>query len=318
MDFWERLCISIGAVVCIYFGVKLILFSRILFPKVWFPLPNSFFTSMGEWAVVTGASESIGRAYAFALAERGMNVVIISRTKANLDKVAEEIGHSTGRKVKVIVADFTKEDVFDQIEEELKEMNIGVLVNNVGMIVSAYPGKFLEPANLEQIIPKLINCNVKTLAKMCKIILPGMVNRGAGLIINMSSGVASVRFPLYTLYAASKVFVDRFSQSLQAEYKEKGIIIQAVAPFSISTRMTFYQQTNAFVLAPDEFVKLSLQYLRAGDKIYGSISHTFMGWLLGMIPDWIRFSESLQNNFQVTIRELLPKLENGNQQPQIQ
>lgn len=314
MGFWEFFCISLGAIVSAYFGVKLILFSRMLFPSVWFPLPKSFFTSVGEWAVVTGASEGIGRAYAFALAERGMNVVIISRTKANLDKVAKEIGETTGRKAKVVVADFTREDGFGRIEDELKEMNVGVLVNNVGMVVNAIPSKFLETAHLDQIITRLINCNVKTVAKMCKIILPGMVNRGKGVVINVSSGVASVPLPQYTLYSASKVFVDRFSQALQAEYKEKGIIIQAVAPFGVSTRMTFYQPTSALILAPEDFVKSSLQYLQAGDKIYGSISHTVVGWLLRTIPDWMLFSETMQNNLQEYVQEALQKTKNGSTQ----
>lgn len=307
MDFWELLCISLGAAVSVYFGVKLILFSRMLFPSVWFPLPKSFFTSMGEWAVVTGATEGIGRAYAFAMAERGMNVVIISRTKANLDRVAKEIGETTGRKVKVVIADFAKDDGFDQIEHELKEMNIGVLVNNVGMVVSVIPKKFLEPANLDQIIPELINCNVKTMAKMCRVILPGMVNRGKGIVINVSSGVASVPIPQYTLYSASKVFVNRFSQALQAEYKDKGIIIQAVAPFSVSTRMTFYQATSAFVLTPEDFVNSSLQYLQAGDNTHGSICHTLVGSLIQTIPDWLLFSEFMQNNMQEYVKDALQK-----------
>lgn len=295
MDVWELLCTSLGAIVAVYFGIKLLLFSWMLFPSVWFPLPKSFFPSLGEWAVVTGASEGIGRSYAFALAEKGMNVVIISRTKANLDKVAKEIGDKTGQKIKVLVADFTREDCFAPLEDELKEMNIGVLVNNVGMVMNALPCKFLESENLDQNIIKLINCNVKTMAKMCKIILPGMVNRGKGVIINVSSGVGCVPFPLYTLYSGSKVFVNRFSQGLQAEYKEKGIIIQAVTPFSVSTRMTYHQETSAAVLLPENFVSSSLQYLRVGDRVYGSISHTLMGCLLEKIPDWMLSTNFMQD-----------------------
>ncbi|GLD54123.1 testosterone 17-beta-dehydrogenase 3-like isoform X2 [Lates japonicus] len=227
-----------------------------LFPKQWFPLSKTFFTSMGEWAVVTGASEGIGRAYAFALAEQGMNVVIMSRTKATLDQVAKEIGDKTGRSVKVIVTDFVKENVFGEIEDQLKDLNIGVLVNNVGILPSFIPCKFLECAELDQTITKVLNCNVKTMAKMCKIILPGMENRGKGVILNISSGIASVPFPLYTLYASSKVFVERFSRGLQIEYEDKGIIIQAVAPFGVSTRMAGYQKTNLVTLSPDDsFVK---------------------------------------------------------------
>lgn len=177
MDLMELFFTSLGAAVVVYYGVKLLLFSKMLYPKKWFPLPKCFFTFMGEWAVVTGASEGIGRAYAFALAEQGMNVVIMSRTKVTLDQVAKDIRDATGQTVKVVVTDFTKENVFSEVEDQLKDLNIGVLVNNVGMLPSFIPCKFLESTELDQTITRMINCNVKTIVRMCKIILPGMVNR---------------------------------------------------------------------------------------------------------------------------------------------
>ncbi|XP_049908002.1 17-beta-hydroxysteroid dehydrogenase type 3 [Epinephelus moara] len=303
MDLMELFFISLGTAVIVCYGVKLLLFSRILFPKMWFPLSKSFFTSMGEWAVVTGASEGIGRAYAFALAEQGMNVVIMSRTKVALDQVAKEIGDTTGQKVKVIITDFIQENVFSEIEDQLRDLNIGVLVNNVGVLPSYVPCKFLESAELDQTITRVINCNVKTVAKMCKIILPGMEKRRKGVILNISSGAASVPFPLYTLYAASKVFVERFSQGLQAEYKDKGIIIQAVAPFGVSTRMVDYQKTNMMTLSPEDFVKSSLQYLRAGDKTHGSVCHILLGWLLQSIPSKVLYAEYVLHSLQDYVKK---------------
>ncbi|XP_033476201.1 17-beta-hydroxysteroid dehydrogenase type 3 [Epinephelus lanceolatus] len=303
MDLMELFFIPLGTAVIVCYGVKLLLFSRMLFPKMWFPLSKSFFTSMGEWAVVTGASEGIGRAYAFALAEQGMNVVIMSRTKEALDQVAKEIGDTTGQKVKVIITDFIQENVYSEIEDQLRDLNIGVLVNNVGVLPSYIPCKFLESAELDQTITRVINCNVKTVAKMCKIILPGMEKRRKGVILNISSGAASVPFPLYTLYAASKVFVERFSQGLQAEYKDKGIIIQAVSPFGVSTRMVDYQKTNMMILSPEDFVKSSLQYLRAGDKTHGSVCHILLGWLLQSIPSKVLYAEYVLHSLQDYVKK---------------
>ncbi|XP_068167995.1 17-beta-hydroxysteroid dehydrogenase type 3 isoform X4 [Antennarius striatus] len=273
MDLKELFFISLGTAVIVYFGGKLLLFSRMLFPKICFPVSKSFFTSMGEWAVVTGASEGIGRAYAFAMAEQGLNVVLMSRTKVKLDQVAKEI------------------------------------INNVGMLPSMIPCKFLETAELDQTILKVINCNVKTVAKMCKIVLPRMENRRKGVIVNVSSGTASLPFPMYTLYAATKVFVERFSQGLQAEYKSKGIIIQAVAPFGVSTRMTAYQETNMVTLTPEDFVKSSLQYIRAGDKTHGSICHIVMGWLLQIIPLKILYAEPLLYSLQDYVKKKVAQRE---------
>uniref|UniRef100_A0A3Q4ACI3 Uncharacterized protein n=1 Tax=Mola mola TaxID=94237 RepID=A0A3Q4ACI3_MOLML len=303
MDLMDSLFISLGAAVTIYYGVKVLLFTGLLFPKFWFPLPQSFFSSMGEWAVVTGSSEGIGRAYALELAERGMNIVIMSRTKETLDQVAQKIRDTTGKKVKVIVTDFTKEDVFTEIEDQLKALNIGVLVNNVGILPSTIPSKFLDMEELDQIITKVINCNVKTGAKMCKIVLPGMTKRGKGVILNVSSGVASIPFPLYNLYAASKVFVERLSQGLQAEYKDKGIIIQAVAPFGVSTRLANYPKTNMVNMSPEDFVKCSLQYLAAGDKTYGSIWHMIMGWILQTVPLKVLHAECVLRGIQDYVKK---------------
>ncbi|KAF7200499.1 17-beta-hydroxysteroid dehydrogenase type 3 [Nothobranchius furzeri] len=307
MDLMELIFILLGAAICVYYGWKLLLFSRMLFPKRCFPLSETFFTSMGDWAVVTGASEGIGRAYAFALAERGMNVVIMSRTKATLDLLAKEIGEATGQKVKVIVADFSCDNTFREIEEQLMDLNIGVLVNNVGVLPSIIPCKFLDTEKLEKTITMVINCNVKTMMKMCKVVLPDMEKRRKGLIVNISSGISTFPFPLYTLYAASKVFVERFSRCLQAEYESKGIIIQAVVPFGVSTRMAGYQKTNMVTLSPEDFVKTSMQYLRAGDKTHGSICHTALGWLMQCIPLKVLHSEFLLQHMQYYVKKKMTK-----------
>uniref|UniRef100_A0A3B4UGZ7 Hydroxysteroid (17-beta) dehydrogenase 3 n=1 Tax=Seriola dumerili TaxID=41447 RepID=A0A3B4UGZ7_SERDU len=287
MDLMELFFISLGSAVVVYYGVKLLLFTRMLFPNLWFPLSKTFFTSMGEWAVVTGASEGIGRSYAFALAEQGMSVVIMSRTKATLDQVAKEIGDKTGQRVKVIVTDFTQENVFSEIEGQLKDLNIGILVNNVGMLPSFIPSKFLDFAELDQ----------------TTIVFCFFLHRGKGVILNISSGVAFIPFPMYTLYAASKVFVERFSQGLQAEYKDKGIIIQAVSPFGVSTRMAAYQKSNLVTLSPEDFVKSSLQYIRAGDKTPGSIYHIVLGWLLQTIPLKVLHAESMQHGLKDYVKK---------------
>ncbi|KAM6965624.1 17-beta-hydroxysteroid dehydrogenase type 3 [Aplochiton taeniatus] len=303
MDFMELFLVFLGSVAVLFYGVKMLLFIRMLYPRLWFPLPKPFFTSMGEWAVVTGGSGGIGKAYASELASYGMNVVILSRTQDKLDRVAKEINESTGQEVKVIVADFTEDSMYGTIKEQLKGLNIGVLINNVGIMPSYHPCKFLQTAHLEQRITKVINCNVKAMVKMCQIVLPGMEKRGRGVIVNVSSGVACVPSPIYTMYCASKVFVERFSQGLLAEYKSKGVVIQAVAPFGVSTSMTGYQKPNLVTLTADNFVRLSLQYLTTGDKTYGSICHTLLGWLVQSVPLKILHSDTMQDSLQKYVKQ---------------
>ncbi|XP_063043098.1 17-beta-hydroxysteroid dehydrogenase type 3 [Engraulis encrasicolus] len=303
MEVLEAFFVVIGAGVVLSFILKTVSLLKVLFPKFWYPLPEDFFTSMGQWAVVTGGSEGLGRAYAFQLAQHGMNVVIISRNINKLKKTAEEIENATGKTVKVLAADFSKDNIYEAIENALEDLDIGVLVNNVGMLPTMIPCKFLDTDCLEQRVDEVVNCNTKAMMQMCRIVLPGMEQRGKGVILNVSSGIAVIPFPTYTLYTATKACVDTFSCGLQAEYKEKGIIIQALSPFGISTQMTNNTKPNHLIIAPEDFVKSSLAYLRAGDKTFGSIAFTFMGWLVQMLPIQYLHSEKMQQQLIQFVKE---------------
>ncbi|KAG1973893.1 testosterone 17-beta-dehydrogenase 3 isoform X2 [Pimephales promelas] len=282
MTLTEILFILTGTCTILVFGWKLVYLLMMLAPKLFCPLSESFFTSMGKWAVVTGGSDGIGRAYAEELSKLEL---------------------TTGGKVKVIAADFTKDDIHGHIKEIIEGLDIGILVNNVGILPSQIPCKLLETSNLEERIHAVINCNVKAMVKMCRIVLPGMQQRGKGVILNVSSGIAKIPCPLYTLYSASKVFVERFSQGLQAEYKSKGIIIQTVAPFGVSTSMTGHQKPDMVTFTAEEFVRSSLKYLRAGDQTYGSVTHTILGGIVQSIPTWVLHNEAFQHHFKEYVKE---------------
>ncbi|KYO20696.1 testosterone 17-beta-dehydrogenase 3 isoform D [Alligator mississippiensis] len=251
---------------------------------------------MGEWAVITGAGDGIGKAYCFELARRGLNIAMISRTLEKLQKVATEIEQATGRKVKVIQADFTKDYVYEAIEESLQGLEIGILVNNVGMLHNPVPCRFLNGPDIAE---NLINCNVISVTKghmigMTRIILKQMEPRQKGLILNLSSGLGTFPCPLYTLYSASKAYICTFSKALQAEYKKKGIIIQVVTPYGVSTPMTKYQKPNVIMKTAEEYVKESLEYVTFGDEIFGCLSHEILACVLQLIPLWIFHSERFQ------------------------
>ncbi|XP_019410966.1 PREDICTED: testosterone 17-beta-dehydrogenase 3 isoform X2 [Crocodylus porosus] len=241
--------------------------------------------------LITGAGDGIGKAYCFELARRGLNIAMISRTLEKLQKVATEIEQATGRKVKVIQADFTKDCVYEAIEESLQGLEIGILVNNVGMLHNPVPCRFLNGPDIAE---NLINCNIISVTKMTRIILKQMEPRQKGLILNLSSGLGTFPCPLYTLYSASKAYICTFSKALQAEYKKKGIIIQVVTPYGVSTPMTKYQKPNIIMKTAEEYVKESLDYVTFGDEIFGCLSHEILACVLQLIPLWIFHSERFQ------------------------
>ncbi|XP_075047962.1 17-beta-hydroxysteroid dehydrogenase type 3 isoform X2 [Mixophyes fleayi] len=251
----QQLFIVLGLLFCLRLALKCLGFSKYLFPRLWGVLPPSFFQSLGKWAVVTGAGDGIGKAYSIELANRGMNIVMISRTLEKMQRVAMEI------------------------------------VNNVGMLPSPHPCCFLTgPDNDES----LINCNVTSAVKMTRIILKQMKQRRKGLILNISSAFGSFPCPLYAIYSASKAFVTTFSKALQAEYKSKGIIIQAVTPYGVSTPMTKNPSTNIITKSSRDFVRESLNHVAQGSETFGCIAHAALGCIINHIPLWVIHSTRVQ------------------------
>nr|XP_020827370.1 testosterone 17-beta-dehydrogenase 3 isoform X3 [Phascolarctos cinereus] len=159
----DQLLILVGALVCLNYLLKCVKFFKYFLLRLWNPLPKSFFRSMGEWAVITGAGDGIGKAYSYELAKRGLNIVMISRTLEKLQEVAKEIEQATGSHVKIIQADFTKDDIYENIKENLQGLEIGILVNNVGMFHNYFPCHFLnEPDEVQN----LIHCNISSVVKV--------------------------------------------------------------------------------------------------------------------------------------------------------
>ncbi|XP_074872455.1 very-long-chain 3-oxoacyl-CoA reductase-like isoform X2 [Carettochelys insculpta] len=189
--------------------------------------------TFGAWAVVTGATSGIGRAYAQELARRGLNVVLISRSLQRLKQVAAEIEEQHGRSTRVIEADFTRgPEIYASIGTALQGLEIGILVNNVGMTYAAKPVNFLDVPNIDKMLSDIVNCNVLSVPQMTRIVLPQMLTRKKGVIINLSSETGRHPQPQVTVYSATKVFVDFFSRSLEAEYHSQGILVQ---PFLLSS-----------------------------------------------------------------------------------
>ncbi|XP_035864577.1 hydroxysteroid (20-beta) dehydrogenase 2 isoform X2 [Sander lucioperca] len=258
---------------------------------VWSELWHVDLRTYGQWAVVTGATSGIGKAYASELARRGLDVVLVSRSDDKLQIIAKEIDQY-GRKTRTIQVDFTDgQSIYPAIAEELQGLEIGILVNNVGMAYSDHFAYFLEIPDAEQKITQVVNCNMLSVPQMTRLVLPGMVERGTGLIINISSEAGVRPQPLLSLYSATKIFVTYFSQCLHAEYKSKGIIVQCVAPFMVSTNMTKNVSVNCFVKSSSTFASEALNTVGHSSYTSGCLSHALQATALAiLLPDWFRMS----------------------------
>ncbi|KAL5007471.1 hypothetical protein ScPMuIL_016277 [Solemya velum] len=180
----------------------------------------------GSWAVITGCTDGIGKALAQQIAAEGLNCVLISRTKSKLEDLAKELETVNKVKTMIIVADFSDGfEIYPDIQQKLEGLDIGVLVNNVGLSYP-YPEYFLELPNRDQFLKDLINVNVVSTTMMISVVLPGMAERKRGVVINVSSHAGMIPTPLISSYSATKAYVEFLTLCLESEYGSRGITFQ--------------------------------------------------------------------------------------------
>jgi short-subunit dehydrogenase len=187
-------------------------------------------SSLGT-AFITGASSGIGAVYADRLARRGYDLILVARNRQRLDALADRIGKDTGRNVEVIVADLANTAELRAVEQVLRnDSSISLLVNNAG--VGATTPLLLSDADK---MDALIALNITSLTRLTQAVAPGLIARGGGSIINISSIVAVAPELLNGVYGGSKAYVLAFTQSLHHELADEGIKVQAVLPGAIAT-----------------------------------------------------------------------------------
>lgn len=259
------------------------------------PLVNSktvdFRTKFGEWAVVTGSTDGIGKAYAKELAARNLNLILISRNLDKLEATKRELLETNPKiEVKLIQADFTKGQlIYEKIKLQLKDVAIGILVNNVGKQYT-YPMYLGEVP--EEELWDIININVGATTMMTRLVIEEMKTRKKGAIVNISSGSELQPLPLMTVYAATKVYVKSFSDAIRAEYSKFGITIQHLTPLFINTKMNAFsdrlQVSTLFVPNPTTYAKNAISTLGKVDTCSGYWAHGIQIFFTLIPPVWIR------------------------------
>jgi len=257
--------------------------------------PGKDLKKFGEWAVITGATDGIGKAYALALAKKGMSVVLISRTETKLQDVAKEINDKNydGVTTKYVVCDYSKFDdqAKHKVKEAIKDLNIGLLINNVG-VSYRYPRYFHELNDTE--VRDLTQMNVDSTTWMTRYVLDGMVQRQQkrGAIVNISSGSAMYTLPLLAQYSAAKSYIEKLSRALNAEYngnnpKLPNISVQCQIPFYVATKLAKMRK-SAMVPTPAEYVAMAMRWVGHSDCVVSPFSlHAIQGWVLDQLPDSI-------------------------------
>ena len=183
-------------------------------------------SNQNNWAVVTGASSGLGAIFADQLAKRGLSLMLTGRDQARLSEVAQRVRQiAPNVDVELIAGDLGTDAGIDDLVARLGGRAIDVLVNNAGF--GTY-GEFSEiDAGRKR---ELIAVNVDALVRLTHAVLPGMLARGRGGILNVASTIAFQPGPYQATYGASKAFVLSFSQALWAETRGSGVTVTALCP----------------------------------------------------------------------------------------
>jgi short-subunit dehydrogenase len=179
----------------------------------------------GPWAVVTGASDGIGREFAKRLAEGGVDVVLVARRGLLLDALAAELVASHGVQAWTIPADLAAEAGVEEVVARTLKLDVGLFVAAAGFGTS---GPFVE-ANLDDEL-KMIDVNCRAVASLTYAFARRFVERKRGGIVLMSSLVTFQGVPRAANYAATKAYVQSFAEALRLELKPLGVDVIASAP----------------------------------------------------------------------------------------
>ena len=232
---------------------------------------------VGSYAVVTGCTEGIGRAFAYALAKRGFNLVLISRSELKLEEVSKNIRSKHDVKIRTLARDFTtSEDVayFEEIAKQVADVDVSLLVNNVG--VDAIERFDEQPP---QAIKRLLMTNVNPLTFLTRFLLHKLADRKRSAVITVSSTAAYFGMHHMGAYAGTKAYGQLFTAALRREYRNVDML--SLHPGKVSTAMNDYMEKNVFTTTADECVEGCLDdLLRGYATSEGHVKHKVLATLM--------------------------------------
>lgn len=178
--------------------------------------------------LITGASAGLGVEFARRCAARGEEVALAARRRDRLDALAAELGD----RAHVFAIDLARPDAAVSLVNELEAegLEVSTLINNAGIGLA---GRFAEqPLDRQRM---MIDLNVRTLTELCRLVLPGMIERGRGGILNVASTAAFQAGPNMAVYYASKAFVLSLTEALHQEAKGTGVKVSCLCPGPVKT-----------------------------------------------------------------------------------
>ncbi len=245
-------------------------------------MPSRLATKYGPWAVVTGASDGIGRACAIAIAEAGVDVVLVARRKDKLEEVAAQL--DARRSSRIIVADLSTQDGVDEVLVQTRELDVGLLVAAAGFGTS---GPLLETNLGDELSMLDVNCRASLL--MARYYGERFVTRGRGGMVLMSSLLAFQGVPRAAHYAATKAYVQSLAEGLRLELAPRGVDVIASAPGPVQSG--FAARANMQMgktVTPEVVARTTLDALGSTGTVRPGFFSKFLEYSLSTLPRVLR------------------------------
>ena len=246
-----------------------------------------------EYALITGASKGIGKAIAYELAGRKINILLVARSEVLLKELAQDIKTRFGVQADYFAIDLSAPDAARHVKQQCidKNYSINILVNNAGYgLWGRFDNLTLEEQN------NMLRLNMNTLVNLCYELLPLLKTAKKAYILNVSSTAAYQAVPTLSLYAASKAFVLSFSRGLKIELKNTPVSVSCLSPgpttsdFVNRARMgtAIQKKAEQFSMTAEKVAKIAVNGMFSGKaEIIPGISNILTAKITNFIPKWI-------------------------------
>jgi NAD(P)-dependent dehydrogenase (short-subunit alcohol dehydrogenase family) len=221
----------------------------------------------GKVAIVTGAGRGIGRAIALALAHEGVNLALVSRTRAELDEVALEVRQSPARAIAVSADVSIQQQVDEAVKNTLAELGpVDILVNNAGVAIH-HDVQEIPEADWD----RTFAVNLKGAFLFCRAVFPQMMGRGQGDILNVASIGGRRPAGHYSSYCASKAGLIAFSEAIAQEGAPRNVRVSLICPGPVDTalrRKDFPEESESELLLPQDVAEAAVFLLSRPSGVF--------------------------------------------------
>lgn len=208
--------------------------------------------------------------------------MLVSRTQSKLDALAAEIQRMCNVQCKTLAMDFAanNESDFAKLKQMVQDLDVSILVNNVGLSHSI-PVPFTETP--EQEVHDIITINCLGTLRVTQLVAPGMVRRKNGLILTMASFGGILPTPLLATYSGSKAFLQQWSSALSSELAPHGVKVQLVQSYLVTSAMSKIRKSSAMVPTPKQFVRAALGKIGRSGGAQGVAATSTPYWAHGIM-----------------------------------